>query len=414
MARRFLQPSGLTFAAALTACWSSACSEAPRDTTSLGPIEAVVLGVSPAPEWAALRFVPIDLPGVSSATDFAFLPVPGLELIVTSLDGAVRHVRLSGGDARLLAQARLPVHRNEGCGLHSITLDPDFASNAALYLTRCLSARASALTRHVFEPARVLAAGELTILEVSTQAEPPEQWHRFGSIGFEPDGMTLWALLGDHFFRNSAQDTQSLFGSVLRIVPDRAGAAAGFTAASGNAAGSPAAYATGLRSPWRGTRDQYGRFFVGDVGEYDREEVNLVVHAGQNFGWPVHEGPCVADCTGYDQPLTSYGRLPDERYVIDDSEALPGRSRSVWVGDVYEGSAIERYGGLLDGRVPFGEFYTGWVRTLAVDGEGALVDDRFLGHLPEVTAWHIGPDGYAYALTFDGTLHRLTVDPGAP
>lgn len=413
MARPFVRSSRLTVAAALASWASGACSEAPRDTTSLGALDEVVLGASPAPAWSALRFVPIDLPGVSSATDFAFLPAAEreLELLVTSLDGAVQHVRLSGDAARLLARTQLAVHLDEGCGLHSITLDPDFARNSALYLTRCLSARASALTRHVFEPAAVLAPGELTILGVSTETDPPEQWHRFGSIGFEPDGVTLWALLGDHFFRDSAQDTHSLFGSVLRIVPDRAGAAAGYAPAAGNATGEPAVYATGLRSPWRGTRDRHGRFFVGDVGEYDREEVNLVVRPGQNFGWPVHEGPCTEDCAGYDQPLTSYGRLPDEPYVIDDPDAVSGRSRSVWVGDIYEAPPVDRYGGLLAGRVPFGEFYTGWVRTLAVDAEGVLVGDRHLGHLPRITAWHIGPDGYVYALTFDGTLHRLTVAP---
>jgi glucose/arabinose dehydrogenase len=408
MARLRSVHAGSTFAAAATAAWCSACSDGSVDSTSVDALAVVVLEASPSP---AFRFVPIELPGVAAATDFAFLPASAaerdLELLVLSLSGEVHHVLLSGAEATSLGMTSLPVHRYQGCGLHSIALDPDFTRTSALYLTRCLNARTSALTRHVFEPASVLAPDELSILNVSTPSEPPEEWHRFGSIGFEPDGATLWVLIGDHFFRASAQDARSPFGAVLRIVPERDGAAAGYTPAAGNASATPAIYASGLRSPWRGTRDRQGRFFVGDVGEYAHEEVNLVTRAGQNFGWPAHEGPCAEPCTEYADPLTSYGRTLDERYVREDPESVPGAARSVWVGDVYEAPSLDRYRGRLEGRVPFGEFYAGWVRVLGVDTAGVLVEDRMVGHLPGITAWHTGPDGYMYALTLDGALHRV-------
>ena len=63
------------------------------------------------------------------------------------------------------------------------------------------------------------------ILTVSTPTAPEEDWHRFGSLGFEPDGETLWVLLGDHFVRDRAQDTATPFGSLLRIVLQPPGAA---------------------------------------------------------------------------------------------------------------------------------------------------------------------------------------------
>lgn len=388
---------------------AAACSADPRAPESGEPSWAAE---EPAPEVlpevAELAFEALELPGVRDATDFVFLPPRGdaLELLVTSLGGSVHHLRLGAAGAAHLGSASLPVYLDEGCGLHSLTLDPAFAERPYVYLTRCVDTRTSTLTRHRFEPGSVLAPGEREVLTVSTPSDPPEDWHRFGSLGFEPDGVTLWVLLGDHFFRESAQEPLGSFGSVLRLVPARDEDASGHSPAAGNAADGSSVYARGLRSPWRGTRDSKGRFFVGDVGEYGREEVNLVSRAGQNFGWPVHEGPCPADCEPFAQPLTSYGRSSDERYVLEDPQAERGTGRSVWVGDIYEAPRLDRYHGLLDGRVPFGEFYTGWVRVLAVDDAGALSVDRHVGHLPRVTAWHTGPDGYMYALTLGGALHR--------
>jgi hypothetical protein len=51
----------------------------------------------------------------------------------------------------------------------------------------------------------------------------------------------------------------------------------------------------------------------------------------------------------------------------------------------------------------------GWVRGLDVHTDGSTENDRLLGHLPAVTQMRIAPDGYIYALTLDGILHRVTL-----
>ncbi len=66
-------------------------------------------------------------------------------------------------------------------------------------------------------------------------------------------------------------------------------------------------WALGLRNPFRmcvrpgtGAEDPSlgdpGTIYLGDVGWRDREELNVVRQAGQNFGWPLYEGihPCAA------------------------------------------------------------------------------------------------------------------------
>lgn len=363
----------------------------------------------PPPEIASLEFQAIELPGVSGATDFAFLPGSNSELFVLSHGGSVHRLRLRESGAVSLGQSSVEVFRDEGCGLLSVALDPRFEENGFVYLTRCSDTRTSRLTRHRFAPDGALEPDETDIVTVTTSEDPPEDWHRFGSLGFEPDGETLWLLLGDHFFRDSSQDTSTPFGSLLRIIPNRDEGGSGYEPAAGNAFGDgtsdPSIYAFGFRSPWRAARDSRGRFFVGDVGEYRREELNLVTEAGQNFGWPRFEGACTSACDGLEDPITSYGRASDEPYVLDDPDTDPETRRAVWVGDVYEG-VRDRYYGLFDGRVIFGDFYAGWVRALVPDEQDAAGQDQLVGHLTHITAWHIGPDGYMYALTLDGTLHR--------
>lgn len=375
--------------------------------------ELVAPEISPdvePPTVPRLEFEAIALPGLEQATDFAFLPGAGSELLVLSHDGGVFHLRLEGQRAVHIGTSRIDVYRDEGCGLLSLALDVAFADNGFVYLGRCIDARTSRLSRHRFDPNGALEDGEVEILSVSTDRDPPEDWHRLGSFGFEPDGETLWVLVGDHFIKDLAQDAAGPFGALLRIVPNREDGGAGHTAAAGNAfeggAGDPRVFARGLRSPWRATRDSRGRFFVGDVGEWRREEVNVITRAGQNFGWPRFEGPCSSECDGFENPIASYGRSSDELYVLEDAETYPEGRRSVWVSDVYEQPSIDRYYGLFDGRVVFGDFFTGWVRALATDESGALVQDQFVGHLRRVSAWHTGRDGYMYALTHDGTLHR--------
>ncbi len=368
------------------------------------------------PEVPELAFEAIDLPGVNAATDFAFLPNRPGELLVLSHDGNVHLLRLTLNQATRLAGTSLQVFRDEGCGLLSLTIDPEFEENGFVYLTRCVDTRTSWLTRHVFDFATALEPQEVNILRVETDQDPPEDWHRFGSLGFEPDGETLWILLGDHFLRQNAQEPANPFGSLLRIRPDRSATGSGHLPAAGNDIGvanaDPRVYAYGLRSPWRAARDRRGRFFVGDVGEYRREEVDLITAPGQNLGWPRFEGPCLADCGDFVNPVASYGRTSDEPYVFDDPDTDPETRRAVWVGDVY-GGGIDRYYGLFDDAVPFGDFFAGWVRLLRVDEAGSVVDDRLVAHLTDITSWHTGPDGYMYVLTLDGTLRRAiqVVDP---
>ena len=57
-----------------------------------------------------------------------------------------------------------------------------------------------------------------------------------------------------------------------------------------------------MRNPWRFQFDSAtGRLYDGDVGDFSSEEINRIVKGG-NYGWPLHEGMCQANCDGLHQP----------------------------------------------------------------------------------------------------------------
>lgn len=130
----------------------------------------------------------------------------------------------------------------------------------------------------------------------------------------------------------------------------------------------PEIYTYGMRNPWRFSPDRVtGEFWIGDVGQNNVEEVDLM-RAGGNYGWRDVEGnictPGVSstcDLTGYDDPVHTYGH----------SGAVSGCS--ITGGYVYRGAAIPS----LYGRYLYADYCSGWVRGFLWDGT-SISDDRLI------------------------------------
>src|SRR5690606_1956535 len=219
-------------------------------------------------------------------------------------------------------------------GALSFALDPEYSVNQFVYVSRCVDLVNNTIARYRLAPLEGLGDTEAEILTVTLDWDRDE-WHRFGSMGFESDGKTLWVLLGDMFFPEHAQDPTRKNGSLLRILPNRQQEGSGYERAFGNAFepggdNDPDIYVYGIRSPWRGARDRFGRFWIGDVGDVTAEEINLATEPGQNFGWQDNEGPCLEACDDVRDPIIHYGR---------------SEGKAVWVGEMYELPITERYYG---------------------------------------------------------------------
>ena len=118
-------------------------------------------------------------------------------------------------------------------------------------------------------------------------------------------------------------------------------------------------WAYGFRNPYRFSFDsKHGTLFVGDVGQNDIEEVDIVVRGG-NYGWNVKEGTLFFHINGNADAFAS--RDPDPARVIPPRLIDPiaqydthHEGHSVIAGFVYRGRALDG----LYGRFIFGEFST--------------------------------------------------------
>jgi len=221
------------------------------------------------------------------------------------------------------------------------------------------------------DPNRVDPDSRRAILRV----DQPQFNHNGGMMVFGPDGY-LYIAFGDggaandsgdgHGEDGNGQNTSTVHGSILRIDPVSPSASTGSAnPVSANGAyrvpaGNPFAatdgldeiFAYGFRNPYRFSFDSVtGRLIVGDVGQNDIEEVNIVV-AGGNYGWNLKEGAFRFD--------------PDAGEVYEDTSGLPAdlvdpatqydhdEGRSIIGGYIYRGGAISD----LAGMYVFGDFST--------------------------------------------------------
>ena len=165
-----------------------------------------------------------------------------------------------------------------------------------------------------------------------------------------------------HQVDGNAQKLNTPLGKVLRIDVD--------TRTSGKEYGVPAdnpfvntagavgeIWAFGFRNPYRFSFDRHsGRLFLGDVGQNDIEEVDIVVRGG-NYGWNFKEGTLFFHINGNEVGTAS--RDPDPARMIPRGLIDPiaqydthHEGHSVVGGFVYHGSRIRD----LRGKYVFADF----------------------------------------------------------
>lgn len=376
----------------------TACSTEPREPPVIPP-GVLQVEFEEVPYSTTLRYI----------TDLAFVPGDSGEFLAIDLYGSFEHGRLDPGGAISLMSGRFDdVYPEMDAGQLGIALDPGFAGNRLFYVatnvaTNRVQIRRYALDRDSFTRTR---DSEVVILDLRVSSSP--RWHNISSMGFDEEGV-MWALVGDKGLFDPAQDETSILGKLIRIIPSTEDGVGGYTTPRDGPRYSdtsdPAVYAIGIRSPWKGRYHQ-GRWYFGDVGLEDIEEVNVVSGPGHNFGWPVVEGRCEDDVLGnepscplYDDPAIAYGRSSSEQFARDDLRATPTIQRAVYVGWIYQPREDDPYEGKWDDVVVFGDAYLGFMRAAPID---ALNESWHLGHMNFPTAWGQAPDGFVYVTAYPG------------
>ncbi|MEX1287136.1 MAG: PQQ-dependent sugar dehydrogenase [Acidimicrobiia bacterium] len=275
-------------------------------------------------------------------------------------------------------------------GLLGLAFHPDYETNGRffVYFTDRPDAnrQVSEFAVSATDPNAADPATEKVLYERRQPDEATDIRHYAGMLKFGPDGY-LYITSGDGASaRTQPQDPNTFFGSMLRLDVD-AGDPYGIPADNPFADGvdgAPEVWAFGLRNAWRFDIDPpTGKIVIGDVGQGDVEEINLVDigSGGYNFGWANMEGSrCFfeagCDPANYTMPVVEYSHE---------------EGCSVTGGVVYRGAAIPE----LDGTYFYGDWCRGWIKSFEIEGDGITNERDWTDELGAQEQLNVfGEDGF--------------------
>lgn len=383
--RRFLL-SGLAAAVGL-----AGCGQTPPETTETDTAESSETTTSPGTRTGTTSNpTPPDAVGLETLASGLTAPVAVAfptdadYWYVADQEGRIYAYESGALRDRPFLDLRDTVEFGGEKGLLGIALHPDFASNRRLYVRYSAPRRPGTPSNysHTFVLAEfeAIADGrgvkrdsERAVVEIPE----PQSNHNAGAIAFGPDGY-LYVAVGDggaggdqgagHVTDwydgvdggNGQDVTENLLGSILRIDVDGRADGKGYAVPDDNPLvgrdGLDEHFAWGFRNPWRVSFDD-GDLLVGDVGQNEYEEVDLVTKGG-NYGWNVKEA---THCYGADDcPSETPERVRGGEPLVDpvieyphSGDAVSGIS--VIGGYVYRGSTLPG----LRGTYLFGDLRVG-------------------------------------------------------
>lgn len=281
-------------------------------------------------------------------------------------------------------------------GLLSLAFHPNFASNGYVYVWYMTAGDFRDRLSRFTVSASNASQGDTNSEQVIFSQVDDASNHNGGDIHFGSDGY-LYASLGDEgnandSLNNSQRIDKDFFAGLLRIdvdkkpgnlQPNHHAAIAvptnyfvpadnpfiGATSFNGSAV-SPSAvrtefYAVGLRNPFRWSFDSVsGKLYLGDVGQDNREEVDLIKKGG-NYGWKWREGKIATPTVGGSPPAGFTNAIDP---LLDYARGTAtNQGNTVIGGRVYWGNRFTE----LVGRYIFCDYGSGHIWSMTDDGTNA-------------------------------------------
>lgn len=382
----------------------------------------------------------VNAGAVSLPTDIAFIPGSSNAFLLISQSGSVYY--FDGGcdpvNSLMLGAIGITVIPPGGeQGLLNLEFHPNYANNGYVFFYHTsVASDTNSISRATLSfngDGNMVLGDAIRIIDFKKNISASN--HNGGGMVFAPDG-SLLASVGDGGSggASNGQLNTNLLGVVARINPSLITAVGGYSIpASGNmfattniqcsgvdtsATPCPEILAMGLRNPFR--MSMAGNIvYLGEVGTAT-EEINSFDYTAvdtsnpANFGWTTHDGfVSSSSILGYRNPIVYYSRNDStaDAFRAEDPEGIQTGQASIIIGDIYGGL---RYGGELDNKLFFTDFYDGYMRAVGVDSNGDITDtDGVPGlhiiHHGQISSMVEGPEGYIYFTTLFGPamVYRL-------
>lgn len=290
-------------------------------------------------------------------------------------------------------------------GMLGLAFHPNYAVNGLFYVYIINLAGHTEIRRYTVSAGDPNVANTASVTVIITVNQPAARNHKAGWIGFGQDGF-FYAALGDGGANSgNGQALNTLLGKILRLDVD---SAVPYAIPPDNPflGANPALdeiWSYGLRNPFRVSFDRLtGDFYIADVGEGRREEVNVSTLAsgggsGINYGWNTMEGSLcfnpMSGCVmgGLALPVLEYDH---------------GQGCSITGGYVYRGNAIRS----LQGTYFYGDFCQGFVRSFRFSRGVATEQIDWISLRPpggQISSFGEDAAGELYIVTLGGGLFRV-------
>jgi PKD repeat protein len=251
-----------------------------------------------------------------------------------------------------------------------------------------------------------------------------------------------------------AQMIDCLSGKIIRIDPTTGDGVSSNPYYDGNnpRAAKSRVWAMGFRNPFRITlkpntgnplpsAGNPGTIYVGEVGSFSKEEINVITAAGQNFGWPVFEGmdEIVSPRVQYPfnrpefenpiinkKPSVDYRFSPARAYVNNEIREIGTSAPNAITGHDFVGGCS--IGGVFYTGSNFPAEYQGrylhanfnnnddpnqsWLHGFTMSTNDELTQTHsFLPHAFGITCMAVNPvNGYLYYASYGGSIREVKYD----
>ena len=321
-------------------------------------------------------------------------------LVVVEQGGKVKVVRKGKTLSQPFLDVSGAISTGSERGLLSLAFAPDYRRSGLFYVY--YTARNGDIRIVEYQRASADGAAAGTARNVLSVPHPASN-HNGGLVLFGSDKL-LYAGLGDgggagdrHGSRGNAQNLGTLLGKIIRIDPRLSGRKAytvpGANPFVGRGGARAEIYAYGLRNPWRFAFAPNGNLVIGDVGQDEVEEIDVVSGAGVNLGWRVFEGR-----RRYSPGENAPGAVPPaiQRFHSNGNCSITG-------GVVVRDKALSA----LRGRYVFGDYCRGVIESARLRGTKARDVKSTRLEVDSLSSFGVDGRRRVYAVSLNGPVFRL-------
>ena len=344
-------------------------------------------------------------PNLSFSSPVEFAPLTDNRIVIVEKGGKIYSFQndTNTSTKNLILDLSSKIATDGERGTVGVAFHPAYPATPYLYVYYTRSSDgAITLARYAVNTSTTVADinSELVLLSIAH----PNNNHNGGKITFGPDGF-LYIGVGDGGGGgdpdHNGQNRSVLLGKILRIDVNQAQQSNQYSIPSnnpfrGNSSGfREEIFAYGLRNPWRFSFDSgTGTLWAGDVGQGDREEVDII-ESGKNYGWNTMEGfLCYptnnqnCDKSGLTLPLTDYDHTVGQ---------------SITGGYVYRGPSLPG----LQGIYVYGDFVTGKIFGLRYTNGVASVT-QLVDSTLQISSFGADQQGEVYVLDYgQGKIYKV-------